>query len=63
VLRLDATDHPEFDHYRWVDFWYPVQNVIPFKRRVYKRALAHFEPLLPTAKKPIAPGATGPETG
>lgn len=46
VLRLDGTDSPEFDHYRWVDFWYPVQHVIPFKRRVYARALRHLEPLL-----------------
>lgn len=46
VLCLDATDEPEFDRYRWVDFWYPVRHVIPFKRRVYARALRHLEPLL-----------------
>lgn len=47
VVRLDASDRPEFDHFRWVEFWYPAENVISFKRRVYKRALRHFEPLLP----------------
>lgn len=46
VVRLDRTDSPEFDEYRWVDFWYPVRHVIPFKRRVYARALRHLEPLL-----------------
>ena len=44
-LRLDLTDHPEFDHWRWVDFWYPVQNVVVFKRGVYSRALQHLAPL------------------
>lgn len=40
-LRLDATDTPEFDHWRWVDFWYPVEHVVMFKRGVYARALGH----------------------
>jgi putative (di)nucleoside polyphosphate hydrolase len=44
-VRLDASDHPEFDHWRWVDFWYPANNVVAFKRDVYIRALRHLEPL------------------
>ena len=44
-VRLDATAHPEFDHWRWVDFWYPPQHVVSFKRRVYERALRQLEPL------------------
>lgn len=50
AFQLDHADKPEFDHYRWVDFWYPPRHVIPFKRRVYQRALRYFEPLLPTLK-------------
>ncbi len=42
---LDGTETPEFTSYRWVDFWYPVDNVISFKRRVYHRALKLLEPL------------------
>lgn len=42
---LDATESPEFTSYRWVDFWYPVDNVIAFKRPVYQRALRLLEPL------------------
>ena len=38
-LRFDLSEKPEFDGYRWVDFWYPPQRVIFFKRKVYKRAL------------------------
>lgn len=38
-LRFDATDEPEFDRCRWVDYWTPVEEVIYFKRKVYIRAL------------------------
>ena len=38
-LRLDTTEKPEFDRWRWVDYWRPVNEVIYFKRRVYARAL------------------------
>lgn len=43
-LRLDLTDKPEFDGWRWVDFWYPMQHVVTFKRGVYARALGHLAP-------------------
>jgi putative (di)nucleoside polyphosphate hydrolase len=38
-LRFDTTDRPEFDSWRWVDYWTPVREVIYFKRSVYARAL------------------------
>ena len=38
-LRFDTTAEPEFDRWRWTDFWTPVQEVVYFKRRVYVRAL------------------------
>jgi len=44
-VRLDLTETPEFDHWRWVDFWYPVEHVVSFKRGVYARALRHLAPL------------------
>ncbi len=44
-LRLDLTDKPEFDLWRWVDFWYPVEHVVTFKRGVYASALRHLAPL------------------
>ena len=45
-LKLDACDKPEFDIWRWVDFWYPAAHVVNFKRQVYERALRHFAPLV-----------------
>ena len=44
-FQLDQTDSPEFDNWRWVDFWYPVEHVVTFKRGVYARALRHLAPL------------------
>ncbi len=38
-LHFDATNTPEFDRWRWVDYWTPVREVIYFKRAVYVRAL------------------------
>jgi putative (di)nucleoside polyphosphate hydrolase len=43
-LKLDLTDSPEFDHWRWVDFWYPLEHVVNFKRTVYTHALHHLAP-------------------
>ena len=43
-MRLDLTEKPEFDSWRWVDFWYPAQHVVSFKREVYVRALEHLAP-------------------
>jgi putative (di)nucleoside polyphosphate hydrolase len=42
-LALNAT--PEFDHWRWVSYWYPVNNVVAFKRDVYRRALRELSPI------------------
>jgi putative (di)nucleoside polyphosphate hydrolase len=38
-LRFDHTDQPEFDRWRWADYWTPVREVVYFKKRVYVRAL------------------------
>jgi putative (di)nucleoside polyphosphate hydrolase len=38
-FRFDTTDQPEFESWRWVDYWTPVREVIYFKRLIYTRAL------------------------
>lgn len=45
-IRLDATDSPEFNDWLWVDYWYPLEQVIDFKRDVYETVLTEFEPLV-----------------
>lgn len=39
-VSLRACDHPEFDAWRWSDYWVPLDSVIEFKRDVYQQALA-----------------------
>lgn len=54
-LCLDASATPEFDRWRWVDFWEPVREVIWFKRAVYVQALDELGPLLFPAGLPTRP--------
>ena len=49
AFRLDHDATPEFDVWRWVDFWYPAEHVVDFKREVYRRALRYFAPLVEAA--------------
>lgn len=43
---LDVSREPEFEYWKWVDFWYPLKEVVAFKRKVYEETLLEFEPLL-----------------
>ena len=38
-VSLRASDHPEFDAWRWNDYWIQLSEVIEFKRGVYESAL------------------------
>ncbi|SFM23871.1 RNA pyrophosphohydrolase [Halopseudomonas yangmingensis] len=44
---MTTTTKPEFDHWRWVSYWYPLGQVVSFKREVYRRALKELAPRLP----------------
>ncbi|MBU6273249.1 MAG: RNA pyrophosphohydrolase [Betaproteobacteria bacterium] len=57
---LRTSERPEFDAWRWHDYWIPLESVIEFKRDVYRQALDELARLLFTA-----PGAarTEPHTG
>jgi putative (di)nucleoside polyphosphate hydrolase len=46
-VRFDTSEKPEFDYWRWVSYWYPLGQVVSFKRDVYRRALAELAPRLP----------------
>ncbi|MDX1512244.1 MAG: RNA pyrophosphohydrolase [Gammaproteobacteria bacterium] len=56
---LDTCAKPEFDLWKWVDYWHPMREVIYFKRRVYRRALKELAPLL----EQWTGAAAGPEPG
>ncbi len=54
-LCFDSTGQPEFDRWRWVDYWHPVQEVIFFKRQVYAQALIELGQFLEKEKLPRQP--------
>jgi len=45
-VKLRASGHPEFDAWRWHEYWVPVDAVIDFKREVYRQALAELHRFL-----------------
>ena len=47
VLNLRASTHPEFDAWRWNDYWVPLDSVVEFKRGVYETALTELSRFLP----------------
>jgi len=44
-----ATEHPEFDDFKWVDPWTLPDLIVPFKRELYEAVLAEFACWLPAA--------------
>jgi putative (di)nucleoside polyphosphate hydrolase len=45
-INIAATEHQEFDAWKWVDFWYPVEHIVEFKREIYQDTLTQFAPIL-----------------
>jgi putative (di)nucleoside polyphosphate hydrolase len=46
MINLHRSPEPEFDDWQWVDFWYPVGEVVSFKRHVYQTVLDEFAKVL-----------------
>lgn len=45
-VNLRLSEFPEFDQWRWVDYWHPLSEVVSFKQDVYRSALNEFAPLM-----------------
>ena len=71
-VQLRASGRPEFDAWRWNDYWVPLESVIEFKREVYQRALCELSRFVerprlrrasPTWADCVAPGVTASTSG
>jgi putative (di)nucleoside polyphosphate hydrolase len=51
-VRLNLSEHPEFDAWRWIEYWSALEHIVSFKRGVYQRALTELAPLLPAVRSP-----------
>lgn len=38
-VSMSQSQTPEFDGWEWVSYWYPLGQVVSFKREVYRRAM------------------------
>jgi putative (di)nucleoside polyphosphate hydrolase len=59
-VHLRASEKPEFDAWRWNDYWVPLESVIEFKRDVYQLALNELAKYLhrnPEERRPHAVSA------
>lgn len=45
-VSFEYGNPPEFDDWRWVNYWYPLDKVVSFKRDVYRKALKELAPHL-----------------
>lgn len=43
-INLLATEDPEFDSWAWVSYWYPLRQIVSFKRKVYEEIMREFAP-------------------
>ena len=39
MVTVNSGNSPEFDNWKWVSYWYPLGQVVSFKREVYRRAM------------------------
>ncbi|MFZ6750445.1 RNA pyrophosphohydrolase [Undibacterium sp. Ren11W] len=53
-VNLRASSHPEFDAWRWHDYWVPLDVVIEFKRGVYQLALQELSRFIHRTDHPSA---------
>ena len=44
-INFEQSGAPEFDGLAWVSYWYPLGQVVSFKRDVYRRALKELAPV------------------
>lgn len=45
-INIKKEKIPEFDNWRWVNLWYPINQVITFKRNVYRQVIKEFSKLI-----------------
>lgn len=52
-VRFDCSAKPEFDNWRWVEYWHPLKDVVYFKRKVYQKAMAELGAVLVPEVVPV----------
>ncbi|UVK79049.1 MAG: RNA pyrophosphohydrolase [Sodalis sp. Ffu] len=50
-INMQSEGIPEFDGWRWVSFWYPIRQVVFFKKDVYRRVIKEFSGVIVPLQK------------
>jgi putative (di)nucleoside polyphosphate hydrolase len=45
-INITSSEHQEFDDWKWVDFWTPIDQIVEFKREIYRDILTQFSLIL-----------------
>ncbi|MDC9592121.1 RNA pyrophosphohydrolase [Xenorhabdus sp. IM139775] len=53
-INVQRSKTPEFDGWRWVSYWYPVRQVVSFKRDVYRRVMKEFSSIVMSTQEPVS---------
>nr|WP_228005887.1 RNA pyrophosphohydrolase [Xenorhabdus sp. BG5] len=53
-INVQRSKIPEFDGWRWVSYWYPVRQVVSFKRDVYRRVMKEFSSIVMSTQEPAS---------
>ena len=43
LIDLNNENNPEFDEFDWVDYWKPLDEIVEFKREIYRKVLSELE--------------------
>jgi putative (di)nucleoside polyphosphate hydrolase len=54
-INVQRSSTPEFDGWRWVSYWYPVRQVVSFKRDVYRRVMKEFASTVMPMQESVSP--------
>jgi putative (di)nucleoside polyphosphate hydrolase len=52
-INVSASAKPEFDGWNWVSYWFPLGEVVAFKRDVYRRAMTELAPKIARLQRKI----------
>ena len=52
-ISLRASGHPEFDAWRWHEYWIPLESVIDFKREAYRLGLEQLAEFLEVTPRTV----------
>ena len=52
-IQFNTSSSPEFESWAWVSYWYPLREVVSFKREVYRQALKELAPIIFDQQPPM----------